>query len=56
MHNGVFETLEEVIDFFNQGGGTGNSLLQPLNLSGEEKRAPKIFMVEAMPWGWQNPN
>jgi len=34
--------------FSTRGGGTGNSLLQPLNLSGEEKRALKIFMVEAL--------
>ncbi|RPI36404.1 MAG: cytochrome-c peroxidase, partial [Nitrospiraceae bacterium] len=30
MHNGVFETLEEVIDFFNRGGGEGNTALKPL--------------------------
>jgi len=23
MHNGVFDTLEEVMDFYNKGGGSG---------------------------------
>ena len=27
MHNGVFSTLDEVIDFFDQGGGKGNTVL-----------------------------
>ena len=27
MHNGVFKTLEEVIDFYDAGGGTGKGLL-----------------------------
>jgi cytochrome c peroxidase len=45
MHNGVFNTLEEVIDFYNEGGGTGlgiappNQTLPPgkLDLSKKEK-------------------
>ena len=40
MHNGAFETLEEVIEFYNQGGGDlpGRSeLLEPLNLSDDEQ-------------------
>lgn len=48
MHNGIFQTLDEVIDFFDQGGGKGNSALRPLNLSAEEKKQLKIFMVEAL--------
>ena len=44
MHNGVFATLEEVLDFYNKGGGVGNGLRVPnqtlnsgeLNLSEEE--------------------
>ena len=48
MHNGLFKTLEELINFFIKGGGTDNTLLQPLNLSEAEKRALKIFMVEAL--------
>ena len=40
MHNGAFRTLEEVIDFFNQGGlGSGESHpLEPLSLTDEEKQ------------------
>jgi len=29
MHNGIFETLEEVIDFYDKGGGTGNGIAVP---------------------------
>ncbi len=48
MHNGVMATLDEVIDFFDQGGGKGNTALKPLSLSPEEKRQLKAFMVEAL--------
>jgi len=48
MHNGIFETIEDVIDFFDQGGGTDNTVLKPLALSTAEKQALKIFMVEAL--------
>lgn len=48
MHNGVFKTLDEVIDFFNKGGGPGNKELKPLNLTAEEKKALKTFLVEAL--------
>ena len=40
MHNGVLETLEEVIDFYDQGGGDAEGkspLLKPLDLSENEK-------------------
>lgn len=29
MHNGVFKTLEDVVDFYNQGGGAGKGLHVP---------------------------
>ena len=48
MHNGIFSTLDEVIDFFNQGGGPGNTVLKPLFLDNSEKEALKIFMQEAL--------
>ena len=48
MHNGVLKSLEEVIDFFDQGGGAGNTVLKPLNLNDEEKHALRVFMVEAL--------
>mgnify|MGYP002632261988 CR=1 FL=1 len=40
MHNGVFGTVEDVIDFYDQGGGEAPSqsrLIQPLNLTEDEK-------------------
>ena len=55
MHAGQFYTLEEVIDFYNDGGGenefterVGNKtpILKPLNLSDEEKEALVIFLEE----------
>lgn len=50
MHNGVFKTLEEVIDFYNEGGGNGLGIapanqslpFEKLGLSKKEKR----FLVE----------
>lgn len=50
MHNGVFKTLDEVIDFFNRGGGPGNIVLKPLNLTSEEKGYIKKFLIEALTW------
>ena len=40
MHNGAFDTLEEVIDFYDQGGGDDpdrSDLLEPLDLTEDEK-------------------
>ncbi|MEN2994776.1 MAG: cytochrome c peroxidase [Thermodesulfovibrio sp.] len=48
MHNGIFKSLDEVIEFFNKGGGKGNKVLKPLNLTEEEKRALKTFLIEAL--------
>lgn len=48
MHNGIFATLDAVIEFFNQGGGTGNTSLTPLGLAAAEKEALKTFMTEAL--------
>ena len=48
MHNGVFETLDQVIEFFDRGGGEGNIVLEPLGLSPDEKRYLKTFMAEAL--------
>lgn len=42
MHNGVFYSLEEIVDFYDRGGdespGRKDSLLEPLNLSKAEKK------------------
>jgi len=48
MHNGVFKTLDEVIEFLNNGGGKGNKSLKPLGLNDEEKKHLKTFLVEAL--------
>jgi cytochrome c peroxidase len=48
MHNGVFSTLDEVIAFFNNGGGKGNRHLEPLGLNDDEKKDLKAFLVEAL--------
>lgn len=52
MHNGVYETLEEVVRFYNVGGGQGMGLEVPyqtlppdsLNLSDKESKALVAFM------------
>lgn len=52
MHNGVYKTLEEVIDFYNEGGGLGLGFDVPnqtlpedkLNLSDTEKKQLIAFM------------
>ncbi|MCP4123496.1 MAG: cytochrome C peroxidase [Bacteroidetes bacterium] len=53
MHNGVFETLEQVVDFYNDGGGTGRGLSvpnqtlssEPLELTEIEKEQLIAFML-----------
>jgi cytochrome c peroxidase len=50
MHDGVFRTLEEVIDFLDQGGGANphlSPLVKPLGLSAEEK-ADLIAFLKAL--------
>ena len=47
MHDGVFKTLEEVVDFKNAGGGTNpnlSPLMKPLTLTGEEKADLVAFL------------
>ncbi len=48
MHNGILATLDEVIDFFDGGGGQGNTAIKPINLNTEEKKYLKVFLIEAM--------
>ena len=51
MHNGIFGTIDEIIEFFNKGGGDDKNkspLLAPLNLTDEEKQALKTFLLEAL--------
>ena len=47
MHNGVFFTLEELIDFYDKGGGNDankSPLMMPLGLTAEEKKALLVFL------------
>jgi len=48
MHNGIYATLDEVIEFFDKGGGKGNLVLKPLGLSEKEKSYLKTFLTEAL--------
>ncbi len=53
MHNGGFETLEKVIDFYNEGGGEGLGLSvrnqtlasNKLNLTREERKSLITFLI-----------
>jgi cytochrome c peroxidase len=50
MHNGMLETLEDVIEFYNAGGGTNDfsasktDMIAPLNLSDQEKADLLAFL------------
>jgi len=49
MHNGVFLTLEEVVDFYDRGGdddpfGTKSPLVKPLRLTAQEKKDLVAFL------------
>lgn len=50
MHNGVFATLQEVVDFYDRGGGQGSNkspLIKPLKLSAPEKK-DLIAFIESL--------
>jgi cytochrome c peroxidase len=47
MHNGIFTTLEDVVAFYNNGGGSSpykSPLLQPLNLTAGEQASLLAFL------------
>ena len=44
MHNGTLATLDDVVRFFNQGGGPGNKALKPLSLSNAEAAQLVAFL------------
>lgn len=47
MHNGVFKTLEEVIDFYNKGGGTGRGIkIDNQTLSADQLKLTKKETAE----------
>ncbi|HMC87225.1 MAG TPA: hypothetical protein VKI61_16990, partial [Chitinophagaceae bacterium] len=53
MHNGVYKTIEEVIDFYDKGGGQGLGLAVPnqtlpaekLQLTATQKKQLKAFLL-----------
>ncbi len=48
MHNGMIATLDDVVEFYNQGGGKDSQksrLLKPLGLSGGEKKDLVAFLL-----------
>lgn len=51
MHNGMLETLEDVVEFYNQGGGVNEfaanktDQIQPLGLSADEKADLVAFLL-----------
>jgi len=66
MHNGVYRTLEQVVDFYDRGGGGGigielaNQTLspKPLHLTRAEKRELVAFMralTDTVPAGFESP-
>ena len=48
MHNGVFATLDQVIDFFAAGGGENNRVLQPVPLDAQERQQLRSFLEEGL--------
>lgn len=44
MHNGVFARLEDVVEFYDRGGGPGGEL-RPLGLTAREKRQLVAFLL-----------
>lgn len=45
MHNGIYKTLDEVVDFYDRGGGPKNSAgLKPLHLTPDDKRRLVEFL------------
>jgi len=47
MHNGVFQTLEEVVDFFNKGGSPDSGIAK-IGLTAEEKRLLIVFLRQGL--------
>jgi cytochrome c peroxidase len=48
MHNGICATLDQVIEFFDRGGGKANTTLTPLHLTPEEKGQLRVFLEEGL--------
>ena len=55
MHNGSMSSLEEVVSFYNSGGGTRetkDSRIKPLNLSKEEEAQLVSFLKTLTDWNF----
>ena len=49
MHNGAFATMEEVMDFYNEGGGAGNGLpVQNQSLSAKKLGLTPVEIKEVI--------
>ncbi len=53
MHNGVLETLKDVLEFYNAGGGSDNKELKPLRLTKSELKHLETFLVEGLTGAYQ---
>lgn len=57
MHDGSINSLMEVIEHYNKGGEnhvSKNSLIQPLNLTSEEKEDLEAFLISLTDWTFIN--
>jgi cytochrome c peroxidase len=57
MHDGRFQTLDEVVDFYNKGGIANSNLdpnIRPLRLTDGEKQSLVAFLKSLSGEGWQN--
>jgi cytochrome c peroxidase len=57
MHDGSLNTLEEVIDYYDRGGNPNpnlHPLMQPLNLTPQEKKALISFLHSLSGEGWRH--
>ena len=55
MHNGSMSSLEEVVSFYNSGGGTRSmkdARIQPMNLSKEEEAELVAFLKTLTDWNF----
>ena len=55
MHNGSMSSLEEVVSFYNNGGGTRStkdSRVKPMNLSKEEEAELVAFLKTLTDWNF----
>lgn len=57
MHDGSEKTLDDVIEYYDRGGNKNpnlHPLMRPLNMTAEDKKALKAFMIALSGDGWQH--